>query len=183
MNAPLAEIALSKGKFRSSDARGMDEGPSHGGHAIGQIRAINILSPSLAGQTSPYDTGRTAAPIDIAPFDFAASAVNWVMQDAVSSGVTYAGNVASNESSAVHGAIHVIFKAALGDIECRQMMEDLAALSRAQTNVAFNQIQGAILARCGSCQNPMGSMTPDQIAKLAATYHEPTRSWKARSRG
>lgn len=171
MNAPLAEIALSKGKFKVERRQGHDEGHLTVGTPIGQIRAIILLSPSLAGQPSAYDTGRTAAPIDIAPFDFAASAVNWVMQDAVSSGVSYMGNVAANESSAVHAAIHVIFKAALGDVECRQMMEDLAALSRAPTNIAFNQIQGSILARCGSCQNPMGSMTPDQIAKLAATYH------------
>lgn len=163
----LAKVTLASGNFVVQS--GEDDG------TFGILALTTSMGPmhvrcDLPDTGSLYETGRSLTELEIAPYDFAAAAVNDLLQDAVSAGERYTRNVGRFESPETHEAFHVIMRAALHDDACRQYMVDLVNLSRVHTNEEFNYIQGQIHAAPGALGERLAMMTPEQVQAQAAIF-------------
>ena len=163
----IADIALTSGKF--SVHSGEDEG------TFGVLCLSTMMGPlqmrcDLPDAAVAYETGRALTELEIAPYDFAAAAINDVMQDALSAGDSYTQTIGRFESPETHEAFHVIMRAALHDDSCRQYMTDLVSLSRAHTNEEFNFLRAQIHAMPGGMGARLAAMTPDQVQQAAEEY-------------
>jgi hypothetical protein len=165
----LAQVPLASGSgsfvVRSSEEDG----------TIGVLAMATTLGPicvrcELPDAPRGYAAGRALTELEIAPYDFAAAAINDVLQDAVGAAARYTQTIGRFESPDTHAAFHVIMRAALHDESCRQYMTDLVNLSRAHTNEEFNFIQSHLSQAPGSLSAALATMTPDQVQALAARY-------------
>ena len=161
----LANIPLKNGTFHVQ---------GDGRRAVGYLtlgtRLGAFQTACEIGRPSGAVTGRALTQLDIAPFDFAAAALNDVLQDAVGASAKYIETIGRVEPTETHHAFHVIMKSALGDQQSKQFMTDLVGLAQSRTNVEFTSRQQAIAARGQTASTTLASMTPDQVQKMAATY-------------
>ena len=163
----LANITLASGSFVVQSDE--DEG------TFGILSLATPMGPirtrcDLPDAGVAFETGRALTELEIAPYDFAAAAINDVMQDALSAGDRYTQTIGRFESPEVHEAFNVILRAALHDDSCRQYMTDLVNLSRARTNEEFNFLQAQIRAVPGGLGARLAAMTPEQVQAEAAQY-------------
>jgi len=161
----LADIPLKNGKFHV-----LGDGRRTVGYLTLGTRLGAFQTWCEIGRPAGVSTGRALTELEIAPFDFAAAALNDVLQDAVGASTKYIETIGRTEPSETHHAFHVIMKSALGDSQSKQFMTDLVGLAQSRTNVEFTSRQQAIRARGPTASTPLAGMTPDQVQKSAATY-------------
>ena len=161
----VARVSLPSGDGEFVVHAGEDEG------TYGLFIKATAIGPIAARCELPdvgmlFETGRALTELEIAPYDFAAAAINDVLQDAVGAADRYTQTIGRFESPETHEAFRVIMRSALHDGESRQYLTDLVNLSRAHTNEEFNYVQSQL----GAASERLGSLTPDQVQALAGHY-------------